>query len=325
MDHKKLTSASAQGVHTIIAYVYADVTERTSATGFTVEDIGKVAKQLSDGSKWMLDSIAPSIVWTSFGGSSPAAAGAGLYSDRPVAGTVGRLYTPIDLIGVHYYDDGGQWIPLVDGELIYGSRIPPAAASFTPDHILSGYSLTQEGDALRFSSNVSNNSQISSWMKSPLSAGGGGEWCLTMAIAHYETLFSGSINTIALVLGDASTHYMVWELGFTNFGVMSFNGKYWSNYSTKANELGTYTRTATRDMVWLRWRFDGALYYWEYKFGGLDMWQLFLSSSFFGQIAGLSSNPFGPTRYGIGCDLSGAAPPYQSCIIPAFFQTPTSG
>lgn len=67
MRHSKLTAT--EGIHTVIAYTYADAAARTGATGFTVEDEGKFAKQLDNGSIWMLTVYSP-VTWASGAGSS---------------------------------------------------------------------------------------------------------------------------------------------------------------------------------------------------------------------------------------------------------------
>lgn len=58
--HSKLT-ASSGGVHSAVAYTYATAAARIGATGFTTEDVGKLAWQTDDGSLWILTSAAP--VW----------------------------------------------------------------------------------------------------------------------------------------------------------------------------------------------------------------------------------------------------------------------
>lgn len=70
-QHSKLYPG-AGGVHTILAYEYSNSTERVSATGFDARDVGKVAKQLNDGSLWILKSFSP-IVWGSLGEDIPVA------------------------------------------------------------------------------------------------------------------------------------------------------------------------------------------------------------------------------------------------------------
>jgi hypothetical protein len=67
MRHSKLTAT--EGIHTVIAYTYADAAARTGATGFTVEDAGKFAKQLDNGTIWMLTAYSP-VTWASGAGSS---------------------------------------------------------------------------------------------------------------------------------------------------------------------------------------------------------------------------------------------------------------
>lgn len=49
----------ADGIHIIHSYEYANASARTSATGFVTGDIGKVARQLSDNTFWVLISTTP--------------------------------------------------------------------------------------------------------------------------------------------------------------------------------------------------------------------------------------------------------------------------
>ena len=56
--HRKMTATDG-GVHTIIAYEYADAAGRTGATGFTAEDVGKIAHQANNDSIWRLTAITP--------------------------------------------------------------------------------------------------------------------------------------------------------------------------------------------------------------------------------------------------------------------------
>jgi len=62
--HSKQTPS--QGIHGIVAFIYANSTARLAATGFVVEDLYKIALQLSDSSLWILTSYSP-IVWTAVG------------------------------------------------------------------------------------------------------------------------------------------------------------------------------------------------------------------------------------------------------------------
>lgn len=54
------------GIHTPIAFVYADEATRLAATDFIDEDINKVAKQESDKTLWLLDVVSPA-TWIPFG------------------------------------------------------------------------------------------------------------------------------------------------------------------------------------------------------------------------------------------------------------------
>lgn len=65
-QHRYQTTAT--GIHTIVAFVYLDSTSRLSDSGFNAEfDVGKVAKQLSDKTYWILESAVPPI-WAPLGG-----------------------------------------------------------------------------------------------------------------------------------------------------------------------------------------------------------------------------------------------------------------
>lgn len=54
------------GIHTIVAYKYANAAARAAATGFTAVDVGKVSRQLDDGSFWILTAYSP-ITWQKIG------------------------------------------------------------------------------------------------------------------------------------------------------------------------------------------------------------------------------------------------------------------
>ncbi len=50
---------TVDGIHTAIAYTYADAAARLAAGGFVADDVGKFARQLNDNSVWMLVGIGP--------------------------------------------------------------------------------------------------------------------------------------------------------------------------------------------------------------------------------------------------------------------------
>ena len=60
VKHSILNTTS--GIHIVHAYEYGDATERTSATGFSAEDVGKVAKQVDTLTWWVLTTTAPTWV-----------------------------------------------------------------------------------------------------------------------------------------------------------------------------------------------------------------------------------------------------------------------
>ncbi len=60
------------GIHIIHAFVYADAAARTGAVGITANDIGKVARQLSDNTFWVLTNNSP-LTWSDLtAGGTPA-------------------------------------------------------------------------------------------------------------------------------------------------------------------------------------------------------------------------------------------------------------
>jgi hypothetical protein len=81
-------------LHRPYAFEYADATARTSATGLTALDVGKLARQLDDNSLWLLLAITPT--WKDIGVSSadgdvvgPASATANALARY--SGTTGKL------------------------------------------------------------------------------------------------------------------------------------------------------------------------------------------------------------------------------------------
>lgn len=56
------------GIHTPIAFIYADEVERVAAGGFEDNDLNKVAKQEDNDTFWCLDTVSPP-TWIPFGGS----------------------------------------------------------------------------------------------------------------------------------------------------------------------------------------------------------------------------------------------------------------
>ena len=67
---------TVDGIHTAIAYTYADAATRAAAVGFTADDVGKFARQLDDNSVWMLIGFAPT-AWVAGTGTAGAAGAVG--------------------------------------------------------------------------------------------------------------------------------------------------------------------------------------------------------------------------------------------------------
>ena len=68
IPHRTLPPASNHIVH---SFEYADAAARTAATSFISTDVGRVARQLSDNTFWVLASLNP-VVWTALGGDAAA-------------------------------------------------------------------------------------------------------------------------------------------------------------------------------------------------------------------------------------------------------------
>lgn len=64
LHSKQLTE---YGIHTPVAFIYADEVARVAAADFAEEDVNKVAKQESDKTFWVLDVVSPA-TWIPFGG-----------------------------------------------------------------------------------------------------------------------------------------------------------------------------------------------------------------------------------------------------------------
>lgn len=62
--HKNLVEGS---IHQLHNYEYADATARNAASGFVADDVGKVARQVDNGSFWILKSHSP-VTWSPMGG-----------------------------------------------------------------------------------------------------------------------------------------------------------------------------------------------------------------------------------------------------------------
>jgi len=78
MYHSKIEAGANHIIH---SYEYANATARLAATGFLAADIGKVARQESDNSFWLLTNHSP-ITWaTMSGGSSTPVFGAGYQTE----------------------------------------------------------------------------------------------------------------------------------------------------------------------------------------------------------------------------------------------------
>ena len=87
--HKTLSPANNHIVH---SFEYADATARTAATGFLSTDVGRVARQLSDNTFWVLVSISP-ISWTGIGSGG---GGSLTFKNQGVGSVTG---TTLDIVG----------------------------------------------------------------------------------------------------------------------------------------------------------------------------------------------------------------------------------
>lgn len=79
---------SGTQIHVPYAWEYATSVDRTGATGFAASDVGKLARQLSDNTLWMLTNHSP-VTWTAAGGGGAGGGGdmaAATYDPTSVAG-----------------------------------------------------------------------------------------------------------------------------------------------------------------------------------------------------------------------------------------------
>lgn len=82
------TQTTADGIHTPVAFEYANAAARTSATGFQSFDLYKVAVDLDTGNLFYLSQVSPP-VWTSFAGASLTLTGAAPEDVDAAAAAVG--------------------------------------------------------------------------------------------------------------------------------------------------------------------------------------------------------------------------------------------
>lgn len=59
---------AADGIHVVQSYEYADAAARLAATGFVASDVGRVARQASDNTFWVLSTTAPAWLEITAGG-----------------------------------------------------------------------------------------------------------------------------------------------------------------------------------------------------------------------------------------------------------------
>jgi len=107
----------SNGIHIIHSYEYADASARSAATGFTSADVGKVAKQTSNNSFWLLTNHSP-ITWNQIGelasASVPLARTAWVDAVNGTSGgVIGDIATSFDTIA---------------GALVAAAAVPPSAA-----------------------------------------------------------------------------------------------------------------------------------------------------------------------------------------------------
>lgn len=71
----------AEGIHSIVAYVYDDSTDRETATGFTSADLWKVARQIDDNTFWILMATTPTWQQVGEGSGDLTSVSAGLFGN----------------------------------------------------------------------------------------------------------------------------------------------------------------------------------------------------------------------------------------------------
>ena len=111
-------------VHAPYSFEYADAAARLAATGFIINHVGKLARQISDNTSWILTNYSP-IVWHRFDASGPAS---GIKSGKLIPGNFsGTPKKATVTFSSAFVDDGYTIVVLV---LTDGSRtFSPAAES----------------------------------------------------------------------------------------------------------------------------------------------------------------------------------------------------
>ncbi len=237
-----MPSLAASGLANVVAYsfVYADATAREADTGFTAADTGKLARQLSNNSLWMLIDDSP-VTWIAVGGgggcdSTLTAA----YGSRPAPSNDGNLFLPSDGYTVER-DTGTAYVPW--GPLFPFTR-PPAAADFTANR--TGATLTEDAGALV----IRRTGAMSGYHRAAPATP------YTITAAVLLRLIPTNFSQAGLLFRDSGTG------NFVRFNVVHNNGWQWQvdKVDTNGTFVAAYLTTPPQflgGILWLRIADDG--------------------------------------------------------------------
>ena len=251
----------------------------------------------------------------------------GLFSVMPGASSVlaGTIYSATDAPFNNYVDDGVKWLMNINGKL---SPQANDILGWTYESPTPGYAtITNKFSYIIMNQLLLNNSpEYVDFLpnNSIIATGPGGVWTITACFQYQElnkidNNFSGAI----IVLKDGSDHRFMAgpQISTTqatlNASACGFTGNtrnYYSNLSSQ--EFVAYTT-----IYWIRLRYDGINYIYEYSYDGAN-WIVTLNggTNIFTYDGG--SHAIIPTNWGIGCHY---IPTPTNWIILSLSQTPTNG
>jgi hypothetical protein len=191
---------SAGSVHIPYNWVYANASARTSASGFTSDDVGKLAKQTDNDSLWMLTATTPT--WVMIGGDADHT----------------RVHEFWDFVGNNI--DTDVWSTAVSGA---GSTISIATDKQYGEIIMEGnvnggYSAFTLKNWSYRSINVSDNFDVSLRVK---------------AIDNYSSVTIGLIK-------DANDQILMYKSGSDNWKVHTYSGGTGTTTDTGVAQDGNY-------------------------------------------------------------------------------------
>jgi hypothetical protein len=112
---------SDDGIHIVHALEYADAVARAAASGLVPADIGKVARQIDNGSFWVLSSdVGPAWASIDGGGGSPTTLASFTVGTLPAVSPAAQMIYVSDESGgaVPAFSDGTDWRRVTDRQIV---------------------------------------------------------------------------------------------------------------------------------------------------------------------------------------------------------------